>query len=111
MAPRVALNDIDSRSDAAYESAELQRVVAALAHPARRYALTLLEFGGTDAGDLTECLAAEFGIAHSTASHHLNVLARARLVVVSADGPVRYYAIAEAAARPLAAWLAALRID
>jgi DNA-binding transcriptional ArsR family regulator len=57
------------------------------------------------AGDLAASVADTWGISISRASQHLQVLARAQLVDVIADGNTRIYRRASGAGEPLAAWM------
>ncbi len=109
--PRLTPEVIERLEAAAYESAELGRVTAALAHPARLRFLEMLEFGGAPAESLIGSIIDEFGINRASAGQHLRTLLRARLVQVTVDGNSRWYSLVPGGAAPLAAWLAALRID
>ncbi|MCB2412680.1 helix-turn-helix domain-containing protein [Demequina sp. TTPB684] len=88
--------------------AELDRVARALADPARRFALELLVVGGASAGDLAASLSDTFGISTARASQHLQLLAKAELVDVTADGPWRWYSLPRTVGRPLRDWLRGL---
>jgi DNA-binding transcriptional ArsR family regulator len=69
--------------------AELNAVLAALAHPARRQILMTIHFRGDEmaAGEI----AARFRHSWPTTTRHLRVLERARLVRAKRHGRVRFY--------------------
>jgi DNA-binding transcriptional ArsR family regulator len=78
------------RSEAIGE-ADLAAVGALFADPARAKVLLALADGRSLAASV---LAAEAGVAPSTASHHLARLVEGRLVTVTSRGRYRYYALA-----------------
>ncbi|MGH9322793.1 MAG: metalloregulator ArsR/SmtB family transcription factor [Vicinamibacteria bacterium] len=69
--------------------AELDAVVAALAHPSRRQILLVVHFRGGEmtAGEIAD----RFSCAWPTVSRHLRVLERAELVVHEKRGRTRVY--------------------
>ena len=75
--------------DARKRLAELDAVLNALAHPARRQILMTVHFRGGEmtAGDI----AARFRHSWPTTTRHLSVLAKAQLLTVTQDGRVRTY--------------------
>ncbi|WP_301141757.1 ArsR/SmtB family transcription factor [Demequina muriae] len=107
MAPRpvTTAEDLAEQIEA---HADLQRVLTALAHPARRFLLDLLIPGGTTAGDLAASVAVNFGISTKRGSQHLQVLADAGLVDVDADGPRRHYRLRPGGSDAVIEWLAQL---
>lgn len=109
--PRLTPEALELIADKAFESAEMSRVTTALAHPVRLRFLEMLEFGGAPAESLVGSIVDEFGINRASAGQHLRTLLRARLVQVTEDRNSRWYSLVPRAAAPLAAWLAALRID
>ena len=97
--------DHDQTDHAIFEAMILDRKIRALADPVRRRLLELLLPGSATAGDLAASVAAEFGISTSRGSQHLQVLARAELVSVTADGPLRNYRLVEGALNEVSRWL------
>ena len=84
---------------------ELQRVLHALAHPVRRYLLSIIGPDDVSAGDLAASAAAVFGISSARGSQHLRVLADAGLVDVIAEGTWRFYRPNPAGVTVLRDWL------
>jgi DNA-binding transcriptional ArsR family regulator len=79
---------------------DLDELLRALAHPARRQILTAAAAGPVSAG----ALAARLGLANATTSEHLKVLRKTGLVTMTVRGTWRLYAtdrarVAEVAAR------------
>lgn len=87
---------------------ELQRVLHALAHPVRRYLLSIMVPSDASATDLAASAAAQFGISAGRGSQHLRILADAGLVEVIADGQWRYYRRQSSGADVVRTWLAEL---
>lgn len=103
------MTDEDEIDDAMWLARELDRKIAAIAHPVRRYLLELLVWGDDRAGSLAASVATTFGISVSRASQHLQVLARASLVDVFADGPIRNYRLNNASFAEVTDWIDGLR--
>lgn len=83
----------------------LQRVLHALAHPVRRYLLSIIGPDDVSAGDLAASAAAVFGISSARGSQHLRVLADAGIVDVIAEGTWRFYRPNPAGVTDLRDWL------
>lgn len=83
----------------------LQRVLHALAHPVRRYLLSIIGPDDVSAGDLAASAAAVFGISSARGSQHLRVLADAGLVDVIPDGTWRFYRPHPAGVTDVREWL------
>jgi DNA-binding transcriptional ArsR family regulator len=66
---------------------DLDELLRALAHPARRAILRLCDRSWVAAGDLVE----ELGLAPATVSEHLRVLRKTELVDMKIDGTWRRY--------------------
>lgn len=98
----------ESYLDRLEEADEVDRVARALADPARRFALELLVVGGANAGDVAASISDTFGVSTARASQHLQLLARAGLVEVTADGPWRWYSLPRSPGSPLTDWLRGL---
>ena len=96
--------DLDWVDELARDDA-LQRVLHALAHPVRRYLLSIIGPDDASAGDLAGSAAAMFGISSARGSQHLRVLADAGLVDVVSDGLWRFYRPNPAGVTDLRAWL------
>jgi DNA-binding transcriptional ArsR family regulator len=92
------------------DASALQTLFVALAHPARRYLLEMLEVDDAAAGDLAASAAARWGITRTRASQHLQVLANAGLVQVSPDGAWRYYRREPGAGYPVIEWLRSVEL-
>lgn len=106
---RQAIYDEDAYLDALEEADEIDRVARALAHPARRFALTLLVPGGAAAGDLAASISDTYNVTTARASQHLQQLARAGLVDVAVDGTWRWYSLPRSLGGPLIEWLQGLQ--
>jgi DNA-binding transcriptional ArsR family regulator len=78
-----------ARSKAEQRLAELNAVLTALAHPARRQILMTIHFRGGEmaAGEI----AARFRHSWPTTTRHLQVLEEAGLVTATQQGRVRFY--------------------
>ncbi|MGC4174202.1 ArsR/SmtB family transcription factor [Demequina sp.] len=100
----------DDYDDEAWFTHQVDRKLAALAHPARRFALELLVWGESPAGELSASIASAFGVATSRGSQHLQVLARAGLVDVYADGHTRNYRLNETGLAEVTEWIGRLRL-
>ncbi len=90
---------------------DVDAALAALAHPVRRSILEWLVPGPAAAGDLAASACSAFAISRTRASQHLGVLARSGLVMVSVDGPWRWYALSDGSADDLDAWLRRIRLS
>jgi DNA-binding transcriptional ArsR family regulator len=66
---------------------ELDELLKALAHPARRLIVQRCQHSWVAAGDLVD----ELGLAPATVSEHLKVLRKTRLVEMQVDGTFRRY--------------------
>jgi len=78
----------------------------ALGDPVRRRILELLGDGERPAGVVADVLLAQFGISQPAASQHLQVLRRAGLVAVRAEGTRRIYGVDVAGVAEVQEWLA-----
>ena len=87
---------------------QLQRVLHALAHPVRRYLLSIIGPDDVSAGDLAASAAAVYGISSARGSQHLRVLADAGLVDVIAEGTWRFYRPNPAGITEVRDWLSNL---
>jgi DNA-binding transcriptional ArsR family regulator len=78
-----------SRADR--EIAELEGVFKALAHPARRHILIVVEAGGgrVSAGQIAD----RFAHSWPTTTRHLKLLADAGLLSIEAEGRERFYSL------------------
>jgi DNA-binding transcriptional ArsR family regulator len=83
--------------------AEIDDVVAALAHESRRHILLVVRFRGGEmtAGEIAE----RFSCAWPTVSRHLRVLERAGLLVHEKKGRSRIYRLNRKKLRALKEWL------
>jgi DNA-binding transcriptional ArsR family regulator len=90
---------------ARHDDPALDLVIQALSSPVRRFLLELLEVDDATAGELAASAADNFGISLARASQHLQVLARAELVIATRDGTWRNYRRIPSSARPLTLWL------
>jgi DNA-binding transcriptional ArsR family regulator len=97
--------DWDAFTDTAEATRELQRIINAIAHPAPRFVIGLLQYGGTYATDLATSVEANFGLSVPRASQYLTALERAGLVSVVHENQWRYYSVRTGGAAPLAEWL------
>ncbi len=82
-------------------------VFHAIAHPARRKILRLLQTSERSAGDL----AGPFGISFSAVSQHLSILKEARLVSEKRDGRQRIYRLRSKPLEEVWDWAEAFRAD
>jgi len=83
---------------------ELDAVLNALAHPARRHILLVVWFRGgqMSAGDI----AGRFGCTWPTTSPHLRLLVTAGLLKVEKQGRTRFYRVNKSKFGPVQEWLA-----
>jgi DNA-binding transcriptional ArsR family regulator len=83
---------------------ELDAVLNALAHPARRHILLVVWFRGgqMSAGDI----AGRFGCTWPTTSRHLRLLVDAGLLKVEKQGRTRFYRVNKKKFGPVKEWLA-----
>ena len=81
--------------------ANLDEVLRALAHPARRQILELVRDRELPAGEIV----AAVGLAPASVSEHLKVLRKTGLVVMSASGTWRRYRADPDALRVVAEWI------
>ncbi|MDE0571987.1 helix-turn-helix domain-containing protein [Demequina sp. B12] len=98
----------DPREHLEFEG-HLDTVLAAIAHPARRFLLQIMEGDGATASDLSASVADTFGVSTARGSHHLQVLAKAGLVTVSKDGPTRHYRCDPHRLGHVETWISAIR--
>ena len=80
---------------------ELDEVLRALAHPARRQILELVRDRELPAGEIV----AAVGLAPASVSEHLKVLRKTGLVVMSREGTWRRYRADPDALRVVASWI------
>lgn len=92
-------------SDAASETAELDRMFRALADGTRRAMVARLVHGPASVSQLAE----PFGMALPTVVQHLRVLEEARIVSSEKVGRVRTYQLVPDAMVPANAWIVAHR--
>ena len=91
-------------SRAAKQLAELEEVFAALAHPARRHILLVVNFvgGAMTAGEIAD----RFACSWPTTSRHLRVLEKAGLLAHEKLGRSRVYKIDREKLEVIRRWLA-----
>jgi DNA-binding transcriptional ArsR family regulator len=80
-----------------------------LGDPVRRRILELLSHGELSAGQVTDVVAAEFGISQPTVSGHLRVLRENGFASVRQEGTRRLYAIESAPLQEVDRWLEGFR--
>lgn len=80
-----------------------------LGDPVRRRILELLSAGELSAGQVTEVVAAEFGITQPTVSGHLKVLRDNGFASVRHEGTKRLYALDSAPLQEVDRWLEGFR--
>ena len=80
---------------------DVDELLRAIAHPARRELLRLCRAGPQPAGALTEAL----GLAPASTSEHLKVLRKTGLLVLEKQGTFRLYRTETARLAQLARWL------
>jgi DNA-binding transcriptional ArsR family regulator len=79
-----------------------------LGDPTRRRILELLAPGELSAGEITEIVAAEFGISQPAVSQHLRVLRESGFATVRSAGPRRLYAVNPAPLDEIEQWVGGL---
>ena len=91
------------RTNAEQRLAELNAVLSAIAHPARRQILMTIHFrgGAMSAGDI----AARFRHSWPTTTRHLRVLEDAGLVKATQEGRIRTYRAEPKKLEPVQGWL------
>jgi DNA-binding transcriptional ArsR family regulator len=80
-----------------------------LGDPVRRRILELLSAGELSAGQVTDLVAAEFGLSQPTVSGHLRVLRENGFATVRHEGTRRLYALEPAPLREVDRWLEGFR--
>jgi DNA-binding transcriptional ArsR family regulator len=81
-----------------------------LGDPVRRRILELLAEGELSSGEVTEVIAAEFGIGQPAVSMQLRVLRESGFADVRPDGPRRLYALNTGPMAEVDAWLGRFRV-
>jgi DNA-binding transcriptional ArsR family regulator len=79
-----------------------------LGDPTRRRILELLASAELSAGEITEVVAAEFGISQPAVSQHLRVLRESGFATVRSAGPRRLYAVNPAPLDEIERWVGGL---